>query len=142
MSCVESNNNLSDNSDNISCDNEPHVKIRKSKKEFYSTSRDVLFNNLMSFVDLDDDHGILLNDLYNNQELKDKLNNISDDVKKYYKCSSWGYFVSQNNDKKGDEISLLKAIAKDHDYFVFSKSVTCDINNLKKRYTKIFFIKK
>lgn len=134
MSCSESDN-CSDNA-------EPFIKTRQTKKEFYSISRNTLFDSLLSFFHLDDDHGIFLNDLHNNQALKDKLNNISDDVKKYYKCSSWGYFVSQNNNKKGDEISLLKAIAKDHDYFVFSKSIVCNINNLKKRYTKIFFIKK
>jgi hypothetical protein len=80
--------------------------------------------------------------LQDNIELKKYLNNSIDNIKKYYRCSSWGYFVSLNNGENGDEIVLLKAIFKDHDYIIFSKDITSEYNNLKKRYTKLFFTNK
>ena len=80
--------------------------------------------------------------LENNQKLKDKLLNSIDDVKKYYRCSSWGYFVSENNEEKGDPISLLRAIFKDHGYSIYSKKITCEYNRIKQRYIKLLFGKK
>lgn len=70
-------------------------------------------------------------------ELKNYLTSIVDYIKKYYRCSSWvvrqrlqpchyvdqGYFVDIKNGEIGDEITLLKAIFKDHDYKIFSKDI-------------------
>ena len=50
-----------------------------------------------------------------------------------------GYFIAVNNGEIGDEITLLKAIFKDHNYKIFSKDITTLYNNVKKRYTTLFF---
>ncbi len=74
--------------------------------------------------------------------MKDKLLNSINDIKKYYRCSSWGYFVSENNDEKGNPISLLRAILKDHGYSIYSKKITCEYDGIKQRYVKLLFGKK
>ena len=95
-------------------------KIRRNKKTFYSNERDNILQQLKNLMDLNNDNTILLNKLHDNQELINKLISITDDIKKYYRCSAWGYFVAINNGNKGDEITLLRSIFKDHRYKIFS----------------------
>jgi undecaprenyl pyrophosphate synthase len=116
-------------------------KIRRNKKTFYSNERDIIFQQLFNLMNLNVDNTILLNKLYDNVQLKNKLIELIDDIKKFYRCSTWGYFVSINNGDKGDIITLLRSIFKDHDYKIFSKDVITEYNGIKKRYTKLFFSK-
>ena len=80
------------------------------------------------------------NSLDKNEELIKYLNDIVEDIKKYYRCCRWGYFVCENNGKKGDEITLLRAIYKDHDYTILSKNVLIEYDGVKNRYVKLFFL--
>lgn len=114
-------------------------KIRRNKKTYYQKEREDIINELSKLMNFDKDNSVLLIQLQDNLILKNRLNELIDDIKKYYRCSTWGYFVSINNGEKGDEITLLKAIYKDHDYNIFSKDITSVYNNIKKRYTKLFF---
>ena len=128
-------------SENSSNDNNNPKKIRRNKKTFYFNERENIFQQLKNLMDLNDDNTILLNKLQDNQELKNKLIELTGDIKKYYRCSTWGYFVAINNGEKGDEITLLRSIFKDHDYKIFSKDIVTEYNNVKKRYTQLFFTK-
>lgn len=126
---------MSDNSiDNVK-------KIRKNKKTFYSKERDIILQQLISLMDLNPDNTILLVKLQDNQNLKNKLIELTDDIRKYYRCCSWGFFVSISNNLKGNEITLLRSIFKDHGYKIFSKDVITEYNGIKKRYTSLFFSK-
>lgn len=113
--------------------------IRRNKKLFYHNQRNEILNKLIQLINFNDDKSILLAQLKDNQELINYLISITDNIKKYYRCSTWGYFVSINNGEIGDEISLLKAIFKDHGYRIFSKDITTEYNNVKKRYTTLYF---
>lgn len=131
---------MSDNStDNNS--NSDKKKIRRNKKTYYSNERNIIFQQLKLLMDLNEDNSILLAKLQDNNELKKKLIELNEDIKKYYRCSTWGYFVSINNGEKGDEITLLRSIFKDHDYKIFSKDIITEYNGIKKRYTKLYFNK-
>jgi hypothetical protein len=134
MSDINSNNydNSNGNSDK---------KKRRNKKLLFDKERNEILEKLISLINFNNDNTILFVQLQDNLELKKYLNNNIDNIKKYYRCSSWGYFVSLNNGEKGDEIVLLKAIFKDHGYIIFSKDITSEYNNVKKRYTKLFFTK-
>lgn len=116
-------------------------KIRRNKKTYYSNERDNVFQELKLLMNLNEDNSVLLTQLYDNVNLKNKLIELIDDIKKYYRCSTWGYFVSINNGEKGDEITLLRSIFKDHDYKIFSKDIITEYNGVKKRYTKLYFNK-
>ena len=127
---------MSDNNDSNNS-----KKNRSNKKSYYKSERESILNDLINIIKFNDDNSILLDELYNNINLIDKINSIKDDIKKYYRCSTWGYFTSITNGKKGDEITLLRSIFKDHDYIIFSKDVVTEYNSVKKRYTKLFFNK-
>ena len=115
-------------------------KIRRNKKNLFEKERNNILQELINLINFDN-NSILLVQLQDNIILKKYLNDNYNDIKKYYRCSSWGYFVSINYGEKGDEIALLKAIFKDHGYSIFSKDITSEYNNIKKRYTKLFFTK-
>jgi hypothetical protein len=131
--------NSIDSNDNVS--NSDKKKIRRNKKTYYSNEREIIFQQLKTLMKLNDDNSVLLIQLHDNVELKNKLIEFIDDIKKYYRCSTWGYFVAVNNGEKGDEITLLRSIFKDHDYKIFSKDIITEYNGIKKRYTKLFFNK-
>ena len=129
--------NISD-SDNISSDKK---KLRRNKKVFYENERNNIINDLINFINNSKDGDyIYLIDLYNNENLNIYINNNIDNIKKYYRCSSWGYFISENNNKQGDVITLLKSILKDHGFQIYRKDITAEKNNIKKRYTTIHLI--
>jgi hypothetical protein len=127
--------------DNIIDDNNDKKKTRKNKKLFFHDERNKILNKLIQLINFNNEKSILLAQLKDNEELKNYLTSIVDDIKKYYRCSTWGYFVDIKNGEIGDEITLLKAIFKDHDYIIFSKDITAEYNNVKKRYTTLFFTK-
>ncbi len=122
-------------SDNKSGDKK---KLRRNKKIYYKEERNQILKNLIDYIEkTKDGEYIFLTDLYNNESLKKYIKDNIENIKKYYRCSSWGYFVSINNNQDGDEITLLKSILKDHGYEIFRKDITAEKNNIKKRYTTI-----
>jgi hypothetical protein len=116
-------------------------RIRMDKKTYYVSEREQIVNKLLSLIDFDDENSVLYIELQNNNTLKKELQNMIIDIQKYYRCSSWGYFVSLKKEHKCNEISLLKAILKDHGYKIFTKEKVTEYNNVKKKYTKLFFNK-
>lgn len=129
------NNN---NSDNDSCDKK---KLRRNKKLLFENERNDILNNLINFINSSKDgEYIFLIDLQNNHDLMKYINDNIENIKKYYRCSSWGFFIAENNNQQGDKITLLKAILKDHKYQIYRKDITAEKNYVKKRYTTIKLI--
>jgi hypothetical protein len=125
-------------SDNTSSDKKI---VRRNKKLLYDNERNDIINNLINFINSSrDGEYIFLVDLYNNQNLKKYINDNIENIKKYYRCSTWGYFVAENNNQQGDIITLLKSILKDHGFEIYRKDITAEKNNIKKRYTTIRLI--
>lgn len=134
-------NNISPNSDSNTNDIPMLHKTRRNKKVLFHNERNIILNKLINFINntRDGEH-IFLVDLYNNYDLIKYLKDNIINIKKYYRCSSWGYFVAINNNQQGDEITLLKSILKDHGYDIYRKDITIFKNNIKKRYTTIKLI--
>ena len=116
-------------------------KIRPNKKTYYKEEREQIFNEILNIISLDNNNSVLLVELNENKKLLDKLMNSIDIIKKCYRCSSWGYFVSENHNLKGNPISLLRAIMKDHGYTIYSKNIIKEYNGVKQKYTQLTFIK-
>ncbi len=127
--------NLSENNSS-----EDKKKVRRNKKEYYNDERENILQELKLLMDLEKDNSILLAKLRDNDKLKQKLTSILEDIKKYYRCSTWGYFVALNNSEKADEITLLRSIFKDHGYKIYSKDIITEYNGIKQRYTKLIFL--
>jgi hypothetical protein len=130
---------MSYNSDNNSNSNKK--KFRRNKKLLFENERNNILNNLINFINSSKDgEFIFLIDLQNNHDLIKYIDDNIDNIKKFYRCSSWGYFISENDGQQGNHITLLRAILKDHKYQIYRKDITAEKNNVKKRYTTIKFI--
>jgi hypothetical protein len=116
-------------------------RIRSNKKIYFTSEREQILNKLLSLIKFDNENSVLYIELQENNTLKREIQNMIDDIKKYYRCSTWGYFVSLKKGEKSHEISLLKAILKDHEYKIFTKEKVTEYNGVKKKYTKLFFNK-
>jgi len=121
----------------MSIDN--NKKTRSSKKICHSVEREKIINKIISLINFDNENSVLYDQLRDNDTLRNELKNIVGDIKKYYRCSTWGYFVSLKKGEKCDEISLVRPIFKDHGYKIFSKELIVEYKNVKRKYTKLFF---
>ena len=132
-----SNGNTSDSS------NEKRKRNKLTKAQQFKEERQNLVLELEKLMGLtESNRGILLYDLEHNEKLKDYLKEQIDNIKKYYKCGTWNYFVNQHT-KEGEqlsEISLLKAIFKDNSYEIISRrKKMLNKNGEHKQQTIIFF---
>jgi hypothetical protein len=132
---------MSNTSDNDN-DSNDKKKIRRNKKLLFENERNEIVNNLINLINNSKDgEYIFVIDLQHNKQLLKYINDNIDNIKKWYRCSSWGYFISENNNQQGDEITLLKSILKDHGYNIYRKDISSEKYNEKKRYTTIKLIK-
>ena len=109
----------------------------------YKEEREKLVLELEKLMGLtENNRGILLYDLEHNEQLKEYLKQQIVNIKKYYKCGTWNYFVNQHT-KEGEqlsEISLLKAIFMDDGYEIISRKKIKTIDNIKKHMTNFIFL--
>ena len=133
MNIIEQNNE----SDNKS-DSEKKKRNRPCKNERYESERKELIKELEKLMGLTEEtRGVLLYDLEHNEVLKEYLKDKVPEIKKIFKCSSWNYFKSDDNNK--DVVGLLKSIFKNEKYEIISKKKIDIRDDIKKQYSHLFF---
>jgi hypothetical protein len=122
---------------------EKRKRNKLTKAQQFKEERQKLVLELEKLMGLtESNRGILLYDLEHNEKLKDYLKEQVENIKKYYKCGTWNYFVNQHT-KEGEqlsEISLLKAIFKDDSYEIISRKKIKTIGDTKKHMTNLIFL--
>ena len=135
--------NINENNLNLSNDSKK-TRNKPTKADTYKEERKKIILELEKLMGLSETkRGVLLYDLEHNDQLKNYLKQIVPDIKKYYKCGMWNYFVNQHT-KEGEEISeisLLRTIFKDEKYELISKRKSAILNNKKTNATIIYFLK-
>ena len=115
--------NINENNSNSS-NNSKKTRNKPTKAQIYKEERRKIILELEKLIGLNEiNRGVLLYNLEHNKQLKEYLKQNIPDIKKYYKCGTWNYFVNQHT-KEGEElseISLLKAIFKDENYEIISR---------------------
>ena len=141
---VLSGYNSSSGSDNI---NENGKRVKKTrnrpcKSERFQDCREELIKELENIIGLNENkRNITLYELENNSLLINKLQELIPNIKKYFKCSTWGFFSSDPKKGMGNEIGLLKAIFKNEKYNILNKRKQLEYDGIKKLYTELYFIK-
>ena len=126
--------------DNLS-NNKNERKIKQTKSEKYADERKKLIEELSDILELNNKEYIIMNDIENNNELKNKIEEELKNIKKYYRCSTWGYFISERNEKNSGNItSLIKQLYENTGYKIFSKQKI--VNGCNKKVTVYYFNKK
>ncbi len=129
-------------------DNNEEIKIKRTrnrltKKQQFVEERKEIINRLNNILGLNDKNNTFyLYDVENSNEIKQKITELSEDVKKYFKCGNWNYFVSTNNGEEALEIGLIRAVYRDEDWILTKKDVCIKKNENKIRTTQYYLFKK
>ena len=120
------------------------IKSRKrpSKCEKFVEERKELIEEINKMIGINESkNNKILYELENNEELKEKIRENITKIRKYYRCSTWGYFSKEKKKGMNNEIGLIKALYKNEGYKILTKRKTCEYNGIKKLQTELYFIK-
>ena len=128
---------------NNDLNNESNKKVRRNKKQLFTVERKIIVDKLKEIIKLEENNNMILyDDLVENIELKEYLINNTDLIKKYYSCSSWGYFTNHlHGIFEQNEITLMKSIYKEDGYKIISRQKILLRNDIKKQCLELYFIK-
>jgi hypothetical protein len=139
--CINENKSSSTDISSGNTSDSSNERKRRTKKEIYQTERNEIINNLNKILGLNDKNSLFYYELENNNELKEYLKNNIENIRKYFKTGTWGYFSNEPLKGMGNEINLVRALYNDCDYNILSKRKTGKVNNEKKLVTELYFTK-
>jgi hypothetical protein len=117
------------------------MRKRSKKIEMSKLEREELLKELIELMNLNENNNKTLYELEHNEELKKKLRESSELVRKMYRCSSWGYYSQDKKHGKNHEIGLLKSIMKSEGYNILSKRKTLICDGKKTLQSELYFMK-
>ena len=114
---------------------------RPDKKTRYANERQNIINKLNTIIGINETkNSVYLYELEKNTNLKEEVEKLVPDIKKYFKYGHWGYF--RDNGEDNNFVSLVRAIYNDCEYDILSKLKTTIFDDIKKQYTLLMFYKK
>ncbi len=140
------NKNMSNNNIIIE-DNNVEIKVKKTrnrltKKQQFEKERGELINKLNNILGISDKQNTFyLYDVENSNEIKEQIKELVEDVKKYFKCGTWNYFIASNSGEEAKEIGLIRAIYRDEGIILTKKERHIERNSSKVRSVQYFIMK-
>ena len=105
---------------------------RLTKKDKYASERKKIIQDMNEILGISEEKNyVYLYDIENDENVKERINNLSSNIQKYFKCGTWGYYVLKNKNLKAQEISLIRATYRDEGMSLVSKDVKIDRNGEK-----------
>ncbi len=122
--------------DNINESKKPKItKNRSTKKDLYKKEQEDILNKINTILGISKDNNtIYLYDIENDDDKKNQILALSDDIQKYFKAGNWSFY--RDEECKGNHVLLCKSIYKDMGYQIIGKAVDITRNNDKIRTTK------
>ncbi len=120
--------------------NEENIN-KKTKKNKFQNERNEILNKLKNIINITNDNNKIFYCDINNDDIKNQILELKDDIFKYYSITSSAFYNSEknNNNKKSNPLSVIRPIFKQHNYEILSKDVTATRNNIRKRYIQWIF---
>ena len=113
------------------------TKNRSTKKDLYKKEQEEILNKINTILGISKNNNtIYLYDIENDENKKEQILALSDNVKKYFKTSNWAFY--KDEECKGNHVLLCKSIYKDMSYQIISKNAYIKRNDTKintKEYT-------
>lgn len=114
----------------------------RDKKSKFIKERAEIISKLKDLIGLNETKNtVFLYELENNQELKNKMELEVGNIKKYYKCGTWGYFSKDAKKGSGNYINLIRAVFIDDGYDIIGYKKMSEYNGIKKQYTQLKILK-
>jgi hypothetical protein len=137
-----SNNTLTSNSDNVN-ENNKRCKKRSTKKELFRNEREEIINKINNLLGITENKNyVYLYDIENSENIKEEINKMSDEIKKYFKVGNWNYYIMKNNGEKPLEIGLIRAVYRDENILMTTKEIKIERNGNKVRTVVYYLVKK
>ncbi len=128
---------------NVVSSDSSNERKRKTKKELYSKNRNEFMENLNKLLGLNkENNSIFYYELENNKQAREYVRNNIENIRKYFKTGTWGYFSNDSLKGMGNEIGLIRSLYTDCDFDITSKLKTHTFNGVKKQYKFLTFYKK
>ena len=145
MNMKENDNNSEgsnkSNPTNSENSNENGKRVRRNKKQMYSVEREKIIEEIMEILGVSEENRtFILYDVENSLELKKKMDEMSDKIKRYFKTGNWNYYIQRNNGEQSPMIGLIRSILRDNGIDLTKKDITIKINEKKIRTTKYFLM--
>ena len=97
-------------------------KNRSTKKELYRKERENIIKKMNKILCIDETKNyVYLYDIENNEIIKNRINELSEEIRKYFKVGNWNYYIMKNNSEKPQEIGLIRAVYRDEDIIMTKK---------------------
>ncbi len=112
-------------------------KSKRTKKELYKNEREDIIKTLNDMFNINSKNNIICPDNFTDEQ-KGQIDELSKDVKLYFKCGSWAYY---NGEIKNTHMSLIKSIYKDMGYDVISTQKRIEFNN-EMKYKAVYVVGK
>lgn len=139
---MKNDNDIKKENDKDSTDSDKEKKKRSTKEELYEEERKEIINELEKMMGLTNEkRTIMFHDLNENEKIKERMKELSEEIKKIYRVSSWGYYSKDEKKGSGNEIALLRSVFKNSGYNIESKRKTVKINNETKIKVQLGFYK-
>ena len=102
--------------------------MREKLETKYHTEREDICNRLISILELDENHSILLNDLENDTDKQTKILDMKDEIQKYFAVSCLSPF-KPNATCKRPYINILRGILRKQGYTFEGSTVITSLND-------------
>ena len=142
MNKIEENNSMvnTSNSDTPN-DNGKRTKKRATKKEMYQEEREEIIKDIYKTIKISEENKcFILHDIENSIELKNKINELDEKIKMYFKTGNWNYYIKKNNGKISPIIGLIRALLKDNNIDLTKKDISILVGEKKIRTTKYYLM--
>ena len=102
--------------------------MRKKLEAKYHTEREDICNRLISILELDETHSILLNALENDTEKQTKILDMKDEIQKYFAVSCLSPF-KPNATCKRPYINIIRGILRKQGYIFEASPILIGFEN-------------
>jgi hypothetical protein len=114
---------------------------RRSKKEMYIQEREEIIKELFDVIKITNENKtFILYEIENSQELKNKIEELEERIKKCYKTGNWNYYIQRNNGELSPVIGLLRSIFRDNNIELTKKDISLTLDGKKIRTTKYYLM--
>lgn len=118
-------------------------KKRRNKKEYYKEERKKIILRLNELLEINDKKNYMyLYDIENDLKIREGLEEMTEEIKKYYKCGNWNHFIMLNKGERPLMISLVRALYRDEGIDLATKEEKIIRNNERVRTKTYYLIKK
>ena len=142
-------NHMSDNNKvdiNENSDSSGDIKLKKrkrsTKRDLYKEEREEIIKKLNKILDVEENKNyVYLYDIEHNEEIKKGIDEMSEEVKKYFKTGNWNYYIMKNKNKVPLRISLVRALYREGNIMMTTKEKDILREGKKVRTTLYYLLK-